>query len=73
MSSSIRGTAIVAISKHYNLFASTRLRLCSLAIGVSLDKPEADPHRRVAIIDDAGHEIGTVPAHSKPSCENPAK
>ena len=44
-----------------------------LAIGVSLDKPEDDPERRIAIINDAGREIGTVPVYSKPSYENPAK
>ncbi len=48
-------------------------RATVLAIGVSLDKPEDDPDRRVAIIDDEGHEIGTVPVYSKPSYENPAK
>ncbi|KJC47044.1 hypothetical protein UB31_19895 [Bradyrhizobium sp. LTSP849] len=30
-----------------------------LAIGILIDKPEDDPERRLAIIDDAGHEIGT--------------
>jgi hypothetical protein len=44
-----------------------------LAIGVSLDKPEDDPERRIAIINDAGREIGTVPVYSKPSYGNPAK
>jgi hypothetical protein len=44
-----------------------------LAVGVSLDKPEDDPERRVAIINDAGHEIGTVPVYSRPSYKNPAK
>jgi hypothetical protein len=44
-----------------------------LAIGVSLDKPEDDPERRIAIINDTGSEIGTVPVYSKPSYENPAK
>jgi hypothetical protein len=45
----------------------------TLAIGVSLDKPEDDPGRRIAIINDKGLEIGTVPVYSKPSYENPAK
>src|SRR6476620_468457 len=49
------------------------IRAMVLAIGVSLDKPEDDPDRRVAIINDAGREIGTVPVYSKPSYENPAK
>jgi hypothetical protein len=49
------------------------IRAMVLAIGVSLDKPEDDPDRRVAIINDAGHEIGTVPVYSRPSYENPAK
>jgi hypothetical protein len=44
-----------------------------LAIGVSLDKPEDDPERRVAIINDARREIGNVPVYSKPSYENPTK
>jgi hypothetical protein len=47
-------------------------RATVLAIGVSLDKPEDNPERRVAIINDAGHEIGTVPVYSTPSYENPA-
>ena len=49
------------------------IRAMVLAIGVSLDKPEDDPERRIAIINDAGREIGTVPVYSKPSYENPAK
>ena len=49
------------------------IKATMLAIGVSLDKPEDDPDRRVAIINDAGHEIGTVPVYSRPSYENPAK
>jgi hypothetical protein len=49
------------------------LRAAGLAIGVSLDKPEDDPKRRIAIINDAGREIGNVPIYSKPSYENPAK
>jgi hypothetical protein len=49
------------------------MRATVLAVGVSLDKPEDDPEHCVAIIDDAGHEISTVPVYSKPSYENPAK
>jgi hypothetical protein len=45
----------------------------NLAIGVSLDTPEDDPERRIAIINDAGREIGNVPVYSRPSYENPAK
>ena len=37
------------------------IRATVLAIGVSLDKPEDDPERRIAIINDAGREIGTCP------------
>jgi hypothetical protein len=48
------------------------IRATVLAIGVSLDTPEDDPERRVAIINDAGREIGTVPVYSRPSYENPA-
>jgi hypothetical protein len=44
-----------------------------IAIGVSLDKPQDDPERRIAVINDAGHEIGTVPVYSKPSYKNPSK
>jgi hypothetical protein len=44
-----------------------------LAIGVSLDKPEDDPKRRIAIINDNGREIGNVPVYSRPSYENPAR
>jgi hypothetical protein len=49
------------------------IRATVLAIGVSLDTPADDPERRIAIINDAGHEIGTVPVYSKPSYENPAQ
>ncbi|MBR1156875.1 DUF6894 family protein [Bradyrhizobium sp. JYMT SZCCT0428] len=49
------------------------IRASVLAIGVSLDNPEDDPQRRIAIINDAGREIGTVPVYSKPSYQNPAK
>jgi hypothetical protein len=40
------------------------IRATVLAIGVSLDKPEDDPERRIAIINDAGREIGNVPVYS---------
>ena len=49
------------------------IRATVLAIGVSLDKPEDDPERRISVIDDAGQEVGTVPVYSKPSYENPAQ
>jgi len=49
------------------------IRARILAIGISLDKPEDDPERRVAVINDEGREIGTVPVYSKPSYENPAR
>jgi hypothetical protein len=49
------------------------IRATVLAIGVSLDTPENDPERRIAIINDAGREIGNVPVYSRPSSENPAK
>jgi hypothetical protein len=48
------------------------VRAAVLAIGVSLDKPEDDPERHVAIINDQGREIGTVPVYSKPSEKHPA-
>ncbi len=47
------------------------VRATVLAIGVSLNKPEDDPDRRVAVINDEGREIGNVPVYSKPSYENP--
>ena len=49
------------------------IRATVLAIGVSLDKPEDEPERRIAIINDAGREIGNVPVYSRPSYKNPAK
>lgn len=59
---------------HQALFATNDtvaiIRATVLAIGVSFDKREDDPERRIAIINDAGREIGTVPVYSKPSCEN---
>ena len=39
------------------------IRATVLAISVSLDTPEDDPERRIAIINDAGHEIGNVPVY----------
>jgi hypothetical protein len=48
------------------------IRAAVLAIGVSLDKPEDDPERRIAIINDQGREIGHVPVYSKPSMKHPA-
>jgi len=48
------------------------IRAAVLAIGVSLDKPEDDPERRIAIINDQGREIGTVPVYSRPSVKHPA-
>jgi hypothetical protein len=42
-------------------------RAAVLAMGVSLDTPKDDPERHVAIINDEGREIGTVPVYSKPS------
>ena len=44
-----------------------------IAIGVSLDKPEVDPERHIAIRNDAGEEVSTVPVYSKPSAQHPAK
>jgi len=52
---------------------SAIIRATVLAIGVSLDRPEDDPERHIAIINDQGHKIGEVPVYSKPSYENPAK
>jgi hypothetical protein len=43
-----------------------------LAVGISLDKPEDDPMRRIAIINEQGREIGHVPVYSKPSVKHPA-
>ena len=34
---------------------------------------EDDPERRIAIVNDAGREIGNMPVYSRPSYENPAK
>jgi hypothetical protein len=38
-----------------------------LAIGVSLDKPEVDPKRHIAVLDANRDEISTVPVYSKPA------
>jgi hypothetical protein len=48
------------------------IRAAVLAIGVSLDTPKDDPERHIAIINDQGREIGSVPVYSKPSLEHPA-
>jgi hypothetical protein len=49
------------------------IKAAVLAVGVSLDAPEDDPERRIAIVNDYGREIGHVPVYSKPSFEHPAK
>jgi len=49
------------------------IRATVLAVGVSLDQPEDDPERHVAVINDQGRNVGNVPVYSKPSFENPAK
>ena len=49
------------------------IKAAVLPVGVSLDKPEDDPERRIAIINDEGREIGNMPVYSKPSYKNPAK
>ena len=49
------------------------IRAGVLAIGISLDTPEDDPERQIAIINDQGRKIGNVPVYSKPSYENPAR
>jgi hypothetical protein len=36
-----------------------------LAIGVSLDKPEVNPKRHIAVLDANRDEISTVPVYSK--------
>ena len=38
-----------------------------IAIGVSLDKPEVDPTRHIAVINSDGHEVSRMPVYSKPS------
>jgi hypothetical protein len=37
------------------------------AIGVSLDRPAADPDRYVAVLNEAGDEIFRVPVYSQPT------
>lgn len=49
------------------------IKAAVLAIGVAFDKPEVDPERRIAVINDQGRDIGRVPVYSKPSLEHPAK
>jgi len=44
-----------------------------IAIGVSLDQPEVDPERHIAVRNDAGRPVSKVPVYSKPSAEHPAK
>jgi hypothetical protein len=44
-----------------------------IAIGVSLDQPEVDPERHIAVRNDAGLQVCKVPVYSKPSIEHPAK
>jgi hypothetical protein len=57
------------------LFATTISQQSSeatvLSVGISLDKPEDDSERRIAIINDQGHKIGNVPVYSKPSYASP--
>jgi hypothetical protein len=38
-----------------------------IAIGVSLDKPEVDPTRHIAVRNSDGREVSRVPVYSKPS------
>jgi hypothetical protein len=47
--------------------ADAIVRARVIAIGVSLDKPEVDPERHIAIRNDAGQQISKVPVYSKPS------
>jgi hypothetical protein len=62
---------------HQALFATTTSqqssgRPCS-PLAFSLDQPEDDPERHIAIINDQGRKIGEVPVYSRPSYQNPAK
>jgi len=41
-----------------------------LAIGVSIDKPEVDPKRHIAVLNESREEIFMVPVYSKPSMSN---
>lgn len=38
-----------------------------LAIGVSIDKPEVDPKRHIAVLNESREQIFSVPVYSKPS------
>jgi hypothetical protein len=38
-----------------------------LAIGVSIDKPEVDPKRHIAVLNGSREQIFSVPVYSKPS------
>jgi hypothetical protein len=38
-----------------------------IAIGLSLDQPEVDPKRHIAVINNEGQEIFNVPVYSKPA------
>ena len=49
------------------------IRATVLAVGIAIDHPDNDPERRVAIIDDEGREIGTVPVHAKQSPKTDAE
>jgi hypothetical protein len=39
----------------------------ALAIGVSIDKPEVDPKRHIAVLNESREELFKVPVYSKPS------
>jgi hypothetical protein len=38
-----------------------------LAIGVSIDRPAVDPKRHIAVLNESGEQIFSVPVYSKPS------
>jgi hypothetical protein len=42
-------------------------RAQAIAIVVSIDKPEVDPKRHIAVLDGSRKEIFRVPVYSKPS------
>jgi hypothetical protein len=42
-------------------------RAQAIAIVVSIDKPEADPKRHIAVLNGSREEIFRVPVYSKPS------
>jgi hypothetical protein len=48
-------------------------RANTLAIGVSLDKPESNPERHIAVRNDVGREVFRVLVYSQPSEERPAR